>query len=68
MNVPFVDLKAQYAQIRDQINPAIQEVMDNTSFVGGPQLKAFEEQFATFCEVKHAIGVSSGTAALHVAL
>lgn len=68
MKVPFVDLKAQYAQIRDEINPAIQEVIDNASFVGGPYLKTFEKNFAEFCGAKYAIGVSSGTAALHLAL
>lgn len=68
MNVPFVDLKAQYAQIRDEINPAIQEVIDKASFVGGPYLRAFEKEFADFCGAKHAIGVSSGTAALHLSL
>ncbi|KPL19293.1 MAG: erythromycin biosynthesis sensory transduction protein eryC1 [candidate division Zixibacteria bacterium SM23_81] len=68
MNVPFVDLKAQLSQIRDEINLAIQEVIDKCSFVGGPHLKVFEDKFAAFCEAKHAIGVSSGTAALHVSL
>ena len=68
MNVPFVDLKAQHSQIRDEVNLAIQEVIDKCSFVGGPYLKTFEDEFATFCEAKHAIGVSSGTAALHVSL
>jgi dTDP-4-amino-4,6-dideoxygalactose transaminase len=68
MNVPFVDLKIQYQTIRGEINDAIQKVIDDTSFVGGPYLKAFEEQFADFCGAKHAIGVSSGTDALHVAL
>lgn len=68
MRVPFVDLKAQYAQIRDEINPVIQEVIDKANFVGGPYLKAFEGKFADFCGAKYAIGVSSGTAALHVAL
>jgi len=68
MNVPFVDLKSQYAQLRDEIVPVVQEVMENTAFVGGPYLKAFEEQFGRFCDAEHAIGVSSGTAALHVSL
>ncbi len=68
MNIPFVDLKTQYENIRDEIDPAIQEVVSSGWFVGGPRLKAFEEQFATFCRAQHAIGVSSGTAALHVAM
>jgi dTDP-4-amino-4,6-dideoxygalactose transaminase len=68
MNIPFVDLKTQYENIRDEIDPAIAEVVSTGWFVGGPRVKAFEEQFASFCQVEHAIGVSSGTAALHVAL
>jgi len=68
MNIPFVDLKTQYQNIRDEIDPAIGEVVSSGWFVGGPRLKAFEEQFASFCRADHAIGVSSGTAALHVAL
>jgi dTDP-4-amino-4,6-dideoxygalactose transaminase len=68
MNVPFVDLKTQYQNIREEIDPAIGEVVSSAWFVGGPRLKAFEEQFASFCGAEHAIGVSSGTAALHVAL
>ena len=68
MNIPFVDLKTQYESIRGEIDPAIQEVVSSGWFVGGPRLKAFEEQFASFCQAEHAIGVSSGTAALHVAM
>jgi len=68
MNVPFVDLKTQYENIRGEIDPAIGEVVSSGWFVGGPRVKAFEEQFASFCQAEHAIGVSSGTAALHVAL
>jgi len=68
MTIPFVDLKSQYENIRDEIDPAIGEVVSSGWFVGGPRVKAFEEQFASFCQAEHAIGVSSGTAALHVAL
>ena len=68
MNVPFVDLKTQYQNIRGEIDPAIGEVVSSAWFVGGPRLKTFEEEFASFCGAGHAIGVSSGTAALHVAL
>jgi dTDP-4-amino-4,6-dideoxygalactose transaminase len=68
MNIPFVDLKTQYQNIHDEIDPAIGEVVSSGWFVGGPRLKAFEEAFASFCGAQHAIGVSSGTAALHVSL
>ncbi len=66
--VPLVDLKAQYAGIRGEIDAAIQNVLDTTGFIGGPQIKGFEEEFARFCGAEAAIGVSSGTTALHLAL
>jgi dTDP-4-amino-4,6-dideoxygalactose transaminase len=66
--VPLVDLKAQYAAIRGEIDSAIHNVLDTTGFVGGPQIKGFEEEFARFCGAEAAIGVSSGTTALHLAL
>jgi dTDP-4-amino-4,6-dideoxygalactose transaminase len=68
MNVPFLDLKAQYESIRSEIAEEIQQVLDNTAFAGGPFVKRFEEEFAFFCETKHAIGVGSGTEALWLAL
>jgi len=68
MNIPFVDLKAQYLSIKDEIDASIQEVLSNTAFVGGPYVKAFEEAFANYCQVKHCIGVGNGTDALFIAL
>ncbi len=68
MEVPFLDLKAQYNSIRDEINTSIQQVIDKTAFAGGPFVQQFEESFATYCQTKHAIGVSNGTAALWLAL
>ena len=68
MEVPFLDIKVQYAAIQDEIAAALQEVLDNTSFAGGPQVKRFEENFARFCQCDHAIGVGSGTDALWMAL
>ena len=67
-NIPLVDLKANYLSIKKEIDSAMQEVIDNTSFIMGKYLKRFEENFARFCKVKHAIGCSSGTTALHLAL
>ena len=66
--IPLVDLKAQYAAIRADIDAAIQRVIDNTSFIMGPDVGAFEEAFARYCGVSHCVGVSSGTAALELAL
>jgi dTDP-4-amino-4,6-dideoxygalactose transaminase len=68
MNIPLVDLKANYHSIKDEIDKAIQDVIDNTSFIMGEYLTTFEKNFATFCKAKHAIGCSSGTTALHLAL
>lgn len=68
MQVPFLDLKAQYAAIREEIAPELQAVMDNTAFAGGPFVAKFEQAFAEYCQAEHAIGVGSGTEALWVAL
>ena len=68
MAIPFVDLKAQYLSIKDEIDSAIQNVIDNTAFIMGGDVKEFEKEFAEFCDAKYAISVSSGTSALHLAL
>jgi dTDP-4-amino-4,6-dideoxygalactose transaminase len=68
MNVPFLDLKTQYAAIKDEIHAAIGEVMENTAFAGGPFVAKFEQAFARFCGCKHAIGVGNGTDALWLSL
>lgn len=68
MNVPFVDLKAQYASIKPEVDAAIGEVLESASFVLGPQVTQFEEAFARYAGARHCIGVESGTAALKVAL
>jgi dTDP-4-amino-4,6-dideoxygalactose transaminase len=66
--IPLVDLKAQYASIRVDIDRAIQTVLDSTAFILGPEVCAFEGAFAAYCEASHCIGLSSGTAALELAL
>jgi dTDP-4-amino-4,6-dideoxygalactose transaminase len=68
MHVPFVDLTRQYAAIRDEIEPAIQRVLERNTFVSGPEVEAFEAAFAQHCGVRHCFGVNSGTSALHLAL
>ncbi|MFZ0394905.1 MAG: DegT/DnrJ/EryC1/StrS family aminotransferase [Terracidiphilus sp.] len=67
-SVPFVDLKAQYADIRAEIEPAIQEVLESAHFVGGPVLERFESEFAHFCGAAFALGVANGTDAISLAL
>jgi dTDP-4-amino-4,6-dideoxygalactose transaminase len=66
--IPLVDLRAQYDSIKPEIDAAIQSVIDATAFVGGPDVRAFEQEFAAFCEVPYAVGCANGTDALHVVL
>src|SRR5579864_8832552 len=68
MNVPLLDLKAQYAPIREEIRAAIDRVCDSQHFILGPEVQALEEEIAKFCGSKFAVGVSSGTDALLAAL
>jgi dTDP-4-amino-4,6-dideoxygalactose transaminase len=66
--IPFVDLKAQYATIRDEVNAAIQRVLDSCQFTLGSEVAAFEAAFAAHCQASYGIGVNTGTSALHLAL
>jgi dTDP-4-amino-4,6-dideoxygalactose transaminase len=66
MHVPLVDLRAQYTSIREEINAALQSVLDESCFILGPPVAQFEAEFAAFCGVSHCIGVASGTDALHL--
>jgi dTDP-4-amino-4,6-dideoxygalactose transaminase len=66
--IPFVDLKAQYLSIKDEIDAAISNVLESSQFVLGKEVSAFEEEFAAYCQAKYGIGVNSGTSALHLAL
>lgn len=68
MGVPFVDLKQQYLGIKDEVLAAVAKVFESTQFVLGQEVAAFEEEFAAFCGVQHAVAVNSGTSALHLAL
>ena len=66
--IPFVDLKAQYASIKSEVNAAIQGVLDSCQFTLGSEVAAFEEEFAAYSQAKHGIGVNTGTSALHLSL
>jgi dTDP-4-amino-4,6-dideoxygalactose transaminase len=68
MSVPMVDLKIQYDAIKDEVNRAVLSVIENTAFILGPQGKALEQSIAQYHQVKFAVGVASGTDALHLAL
>lgn len=66
--IPMVDLNTQYARLKAEIDPAVQEVLESCAFVLGPNVKAFEDEAAAYLGAKHAIGCASGTDALHLAL
>ncbi len=68
MKIPLVDLKAQFNSIKDEINEAIQRVLQSGQFILGPEVRAFEEEMVSYCETRFTIGVASGTDALHLAL
>lgn len=66
--VPFLDLSAQTSDIRQEIDAALARVIDSSAFVLGPETAKFEQDFAAYCGSDYAIGVSSGTSAIHLAL
>lgn len=68
MQVLFNDLAAQYQEIRTEINSAIQNVLQEGWFIGGPHVQNFETSFAERCGVKHAIGLGNATDGLFLAL
>ncbi|HXG58107.1 MAG TPA: DegT/DnrJ/EryC1/StrS family aminotransferase [Thermoanaerobaculia bacterium] len=68
MAVPLLDLKLQYATIRDEVLRVTGEIYESQHFILGPRVEAFERDFAAYCRAKHAVGLSSGTDALLIAL
>jgi dTDP-4-amino-4,6-dideoxygalactose transaminase len=68
MPIPLLDLKQQYATIKDEILRVTEEVYESQAFILGKHVEAFERDFALYCQTKHAIGLSSGTDALLIAL
>lgn len=68
MQVPLLDLKAQYRSIKKEIDQAVAEVFESQYFILGPKVQQCEEKLAQYCQVAHAVGVSSGTDALLLAL
>lgn len=68
MKIPLVDLKSQHLSIKEEIDNAISRVINKSAFILGEEVSLFEEDFAKFCQAKHAVGTSSGTAALQLAL
>lgn len=66
MEIPFVDLKAQYRQLKDEVDPAVLAVMQRGDFVLGGAVTEFEREFAEYCHVEHCVGVDSGYSALEL--
>jgi dTDP-4-amino-4,6-dideoxygalactose transaminase len=68
MKVPFLDLRAQHAPIQDRLDEVALRVLGSGRYVLGPEVAAFEAEFARYCGTRHAVAVNSGTSALHLAL
>ncbi|MBY5591219.1 DegT/DnrJ/EryC1/StrS family aminotransferase [Rhizobium leguminosarum] len=66
--IPFLDIKAQYQSIKGEIDAAVLGVLASGQYVLGDEVARFEQEFADYCNVKHAIAVNTGTSALHLAL
>lgn len=68
MNIPLLDLKAQYATIRDEIRAAVDRVLESQQFILGPEVEALEREVAAYSQCEFGIGISSGTDAILAAL
>lgn len=68
MNIPFLDLGAAYRELKTEIDVAVARSLASGHYIGGPEVEAFEAEFATYCGAKHAVGVANGLDALHLAL
>jgi dTDP-4-amino-4,6-dideoxygalactose transaminase len=68
MNIPFLDLSAAYRELQTEIDAAVARTLASGYYIGGPEVEAFEEEFASYCGATHAVGVANGLDALHLAL
>ncbi|MFB2773265.1 DegT/DnrJ/EryC1/StrS family aminotransferase [Pelatocladus sp. BLCC-F211] len=66
--IPFVDLKAQYLSIKEEIDTAVLKLLESTQFILGSEVAAFEQEFADYCNADYGIALNTGTSALHLAL
>lgn len=66
--IPFVDLKAQYLSIKEEIDSAVLKLLESTQFILGSEVAAFEQEFAQYCNTDYSIALNTGTSALHLAL
>ncbi len=68
VEVPLLDLEPVHRPLRTELREAVNRVLDSNRFIGGPEIESFEREMADYCQVSHAVGVSSGTDALVVSL
>jgi dTDP-4-amino-4,6-dideoxygalactose transaminase len=68
MNIPFLDLGAAYRELQSDIDMAVARSLASGYYIGGPEVEAFEQEFAAFTQAKHCVGVANGLDALHLAL
>src|ERR687889_1311583 len=68
MKIPFLDLKAPHAELRDELEAASRRVLESGWFIMGPECEAFEAEFAAYCGARHCVGVGNGLEALHLIL
>ncbi len=68
MKIPFLDLSATYRELKPEIDAAVTRVLTSGYYIGGPEVEAFEDEFATWCGTAHTVGVANGLDALHLAL
>jgi dTDP-4-amino-4,6-dideoxygalactose transaminase len=66
--IPLVDLRVQHAAVAEEVAEGWRGVLDRTAFIGGPEVAAFEREFAAFCQAAHCVGVANGTDAIEIAL
>lgn len=66
--IPFLDLRAAYLELKTEIDTAVARVLDSGWYILGPEVEAFEAEYASYCEAEHAVGVANGLDALHLAL
>lgn len=68
MKIPFLDLRANYIELQDEIDAAIKRVLESGWYILGEEVDAFEREYAAYCEAKYCVGVANGLDALHLAL
>jgi len=68
VNIPFLDLRATYIELKSEIDDAIVRVLDSGHYILGPEVESFESEYAAYCEAKYCVGVANGLDALHLAL